>query len=68
MYADDVSIMFENKVLNDLEVDSFLKLTNLFHYFNSNNLHVNQVCCTFSKKTTIPNEILLFLWMILNSL
>lgn len=52
MYADDVSLIFENRTLNDLEIDSFLKLTNLFQYFNNNNLHVNankSNCINFSK-------------------
>ena len=56
MYADDISILFKNNSMENLEIDSYLKLTNLYQYLNSNNLHVNSnktMCIHFS---TLRND------------
>ena len=53
MYADDIALIFKNNLIPDLKVDSFLKLTNLYQFLNSNNLHVNpnkSSCLLFSTR------------------
>lgn len=41
MYADDITILLKKKSLEDLEIDRFLKLTNLYQCLNNNNFHVD---------------------------
>lgn len=59
VYADDVSLLFKSRSWSDLEIDSFLQLTTLYQYLNSNNLHVNPdktSCLQFSKNNSFETN------------
>lgn len=65
MYADDISILLKNKSWNELEAESFIQLTNLYQYLNSNNLHVNSTktnCINFTRN----NKLQYNPWILMN--
>jgi hypothetical protein len=41
MYADDIALLFQDKSMENLEINCYLQLTQLYQYLNSNNLHVS---------------------------
>jgi hypothetical protein len=59
MYADDIALLLKKETMPDLETDSFIKLSKLYQYLNSNNLHVNPEKTTglvFSSRGHNSNE------------